>query len=88
MVRHEVPFQYVALPLSGQLSKDLAQIPPKLLEKDFPPALWNPYHVVLAGPPGVAWTLMLIHTKASLSVNFERFTVWEAFVYSRKCQTL
>jgi len=54
MVRHEVTFQYVALPLTSQFPKDLAQILPKLSEEDFPPAFWNPYHMVLAVPYGVA----------------------------------
>jgi len=50
MVRHEVPFQNLTLPLPSQLSEDLAQIPAKLLEEGFPPVLRNPYHMVLAVP--------------------------------------
>ena len=54
MVGHEVAFQYLALPLPSQLPEDLTQIFAKLLEEDFPPAFWNPYHMVLAVPYGVA----------------------------------
>jgi hypothetical protein len=54
MVRHEVAFQYVALPLPGQLPEDLAKILPKLFVEHFPPAFRNPYHMVLAVPYGVA----------------------------------
>ena len=48
MVRHEVAFQYVTLPLPSQLPEDLAQVLAELFEEDFPPAFWNPYHMVLA----------------------------------------
>ena len=54
MVWHKVAFQYVAFPLPGQLPEDLAKILPELFVEDFPPAFWNPYHMVLAVPYGVA----------------------------------
>jgi hypothetical protein len=54
MVRHQVAFQYVALPLPGQLPEHLTEIPSQLFVEDFPPAFWNPHHMVLAVPYCVA----------------------------------
>jgi hypothetical protein len=73
MVHHKVAFYYLTLPLHGELSEHLAQMFPELLIESLPSVLGNPYYMVLAVPYCVAYTLILIHTKAFLSVNFERF---------------
>ena len=54
MIRHEMAFQYVTLLLPGQLPEDFPQILAELVKEDFPPAFWNPYHMVLAVPYRVA----------------------------------
>ena len=53
VVCHQVTFHYLAFPLQGKLSEDLAQMPSKLFIESLPAVLWNPDYMVLAVPCAV-----------------------------------
>jgi len=61
MVRHQVPFQYPALPLLGQSVEDIPQIISQFPIQGLASTFWNKHHVVLALPFRVIQTCIFVH---------------------------
>jgi len=65
MIRPQMTFFHTAFSLTDQLSENLSQILAKLSIQHFPPIFRNPYHMILALPNRMAYTLNIVHDSLS-----------------------
>ncbi|SBT04507.1 hypothetical protein PROAA_130025 [Candidatus Propionivibrio aalborgensis] len=68
VVRHQMPFHYLALFLSSKLAEYFSEMLAQLSVQCPAPTLWNEYHVIFAVPRRVAQTFKLVHLVSSSHV--------------------